>query len=67
MTCSGHAWSRVAIMAAQVSYHDESAVPVGRRIEAKARNAGRTQPPTDDGDPTESRSLLGRILARLAA
>jgi len=60
-------WAMMAIMAGQVSFHDETAIPVGRRIEAKARSAGRCGTPPDDPSPKDSRSLLARIRAALAA
>lgn len=59
-------WALMAIMAGQVSYHDETAVPIGRRIEAKARASGLVDT-LAAGDPKESRSLLARIRAALVA
>jgi hypothetical protein len=60
-------WALMAIMAGLVSYHDESAVPVGRRLEGKARHGEPplTEPPRET--PPTTKSLLARIKAAFAA
>jgi hypothetical protein len=64
-------WALMAIKAGQVSYHDETAVPVGRRIEAKARRARQTMvmqgPPEEPSSLEPKSSLFARIRAAFAA
>jgi hypothetical protein len=60
-------WALMAIMAGQVSYHDERAISVGRRIEAKARTAEEPEERPDGPTPPAPRSILARIRAALVA
>jgi hypothetical protein len=58
-------WAMMAIMAGLVSYQDETAVPLGRRIEARARHASVPETPPEQAPPRPS--LLARIRATFAA
>ena len=59
-------WALMAILAGLVSYHDERAVPIGRQLEARARQ-GETSPTVDPITTTRNRSLIARIKAGFAA